>query len=453
MRRGSLSPGGTRRLGGPLVYVPAVFAERRRRLLERMEPDALALLLGARPATRSADTHFPFRQDSDFHYLTGFDHPHAAAVLRTDGGPSFALFVEPRDREAEVWTGRRPGVEGARADYGADEAHPIAELREALPKLLERVRRVYHVLGRDRDLDARLVEITESRRLRSRAGLSPPEAVLDPRAIVHEMRLRKDPSELDVMRQAAAITAKAHAEAARLAREGIYEYEIAAALDYTFRRHGASGPAYESIVAGAANATILHYVANDQPLRDGTLLLIDAGCELAGYASDVTRTYPVGGRYAGAGSELYRAVLDAQNAALEAARPGATLQDVHEAAVRRLVEGLVALGLLEGGVDGLIEQNAHRRFYMHQTSHWLGLDVHDVGAYVVDGKPRRLEPGMVFTVEPGLYVAEDDEQADPRFRGLGVRIEDDVAVTEDGIEILTEAIPKQPDDVEAWVRG
>jgi Xaa-Pro aminopeptidase len=270
---------------------------------------------------------------------------------------------------------------------------------------------------------------------------------------VHELRLRKQACELDVMRQAAAITAEAHREAARLAHEGVYEYEIAALLDYTFRRRGASGPAYPSIVGCGANATVLHYTANREPLRDGQLLLVDAGCELGGYASDVTRTYPVGGRYAGPARALYELVLSAQTEALRHARPGGTLQDVHDAAVRRLVEGLVELGLLAGRVDELIEKSAHRRFYMHSTSHWLGLDVHDVGTYVVDGKPRRLEPGMVFTVEPGVYVASDDEAADPRFRGLGVRIEDDVVITEESHEILTEAIPKRPDDVEALVRG
>lgn len=436
-----MTPGCT----GPVVYVSRVYAERRRRVLEGMGPDAVALFLGARPVTRSADTHFPFRQDSDFHYLTGFDHPNAAALLRSDGGPSFTLFVEPRDRDAETWTGYRPGVEGARSDFGADEAHPIAELGEVMLGLLDRARRLYHVLGRDPALDAKLCQRMESMRLRSRAGAAPPDSILDPRAIVHELRLRKDPEELDIMRQAAAITADAHREAARLAREGIYEYEIAARLDYTFRRRGASGPAYESIVAAGANATVLHYVANDQPLHDGDLLLVDAACELGGYASDVTRTYPVGGRLAGPGRDLYQVVLAAQQDALEAARPGATLQDVHQAAVRRLVEGLVALGLMTGRVDELIEKAEHRRFYMHHTSHWLGLDVHDAGAYVVDGKPRRLEPGMVFTVEPGVYVARDDERVDARFRGIGIRIEDDVLVTEDGHEILTEEVPKEPE--------
>ena len=431
-----------------------MFAARRQRFLDAMEPDSVAILLGAGLVTRSRDTHYRFRQDSDFHYLTGFDHPHAAAVLRRDGGPPFTLFVEPRDPEAETWTGYRPGVEGARADYGADEAYPRSELLAKLPELLGRARRVYHVLGRDAQLDQRIVELIESARIRSRTQAPPPEAILDPRAIVHEMRLFKEPAELDLLRRAVEISREAHAAAAALAHPGAGEHELEAVIDYTFRRRGGWGPAYESIVGGGANATVLHYVANDQPLRPDTLVLIDAGCEYAGYAADVTRTYPVGGRFTPAARDVYEIVLSAQEAALEAARLAATLEDVHDAALRRLVEGMQALGLLpRTSVDEAIRAGDFRRYYMHRTSHWLGLDVHDVGAYGVDGKPRRLEPGMVFTVEPGLYVPAGDERAPAALRGIGVRIEDDVVVTEDGHENLCAAIPKRPDEVEALVRA
>jgi Xaa-Pro aminopeptidase len=431
--------------------LPPMYASRRRRLLERMEPGSVALLLGAGLAKRSNDTTFPFRQDSDFHYLTGFDHPNAAAVLRKDGGPTFTLFVEPRDPAAETWTGYRPGVEGAVADYGADAAHPSAELLDKLPKLLEGARSLHHVLGRDAKVDAKLFELQDLARMRSRAGLSAPDAVVDPRAIVHEMRLFKEPEELDVMRRAAEISRDGHQAAARLAREGVYEYELAAALDYAFRRRGGAGPAYETIVGGGANATVLHYVANDQPLRDGTLVLVDAGCELAGYASDVTRTYPVGGRFAGAARDVYEVVLAAQEAALEVSRPGNTLDDVHDAAVGKLVEGMLALGLVEGSAADALQGGAYKTFYMHRTSHWLGLDVHDAGAYQRDGKPRPLEPGMVFTVEPGIYVPLREQKAPAHLRGIGVRIEDDVLVTDDGHENLTASIPKRIDDVEAWM--
>jgi Xaa-Pro aminopeptidase len=429
-----------------------VFAARRQRFLERMGPGAVAVLQGNRLVTRSADSEFPFRQDSDFHYLTGFDHPHAVAVLRTDGGPAYTLFVEPRDRAAETWTGYRPGVEGAVADHGADEAHPSDALDAKLPGLLERAQRLFHVVGRNTKLDARIVEILETMRLRSRLGLVPASEIVDPRAALHEMRLRKEPAELAIMRRAAAISAAAHREAARLAEAGRFEYELEAALLHQFRRHGASGPAYSSIVGTGRNATVLHYIRNDQQLGDGDLVLIDAGCELEGYASDVTRTYPVGGSYAGAKRALYEVVLEANLAGFAQAKPGATLPEIHQATTRKLVEGMLELGLLTGRIDDLIQSEAHRRYYMHNTSHWLGLDVHDVGTYAQGGKPRMLEPGMVFTIEPGLYVAADDESAPAALRGIGVRIEDDVAITASGCENLTAAIPKHPADVEAWVR-
>ena len=417
-----------------------------------MGPDAVAVILGARLAMRSADTHFPFRQDSDFWYLTGFNHPHAAAVLRTDGGPAFTLFVEPRQPEAEVWNGYRPGVEGAVRDYAADAALPSQELSTALPKLLEKVRRVFHVLGRDAALDAKLIETLDGMRLRSRMGLVPPAEIVDPRSILHEMRLFKESSELEIMCLAADISREAHAAAARLARDGTYEYELEAMLDFTFRKRGATGPAYTTIVGGGKNATVLHYIRNDQPLREGELVLVDAGCELQGYASDVTRTYPVGGKFEGGARSVYELVLAAQEAAFAVAKPGATLEQLHTAAVRVLTDGMLQLGLLSGNLDDLVASDAYRKYYMHRTSHWLGLDVHDVGAYTADGKPRTLEPGMVFTIEPGLYISAEDEAANTRLRGIGVRIEDDVLITPTGHQNLTAAIPKRPEDVEAWVR-
>jgi len=433
--------------------VRLVFAERRQRFLEAMGPGAVAILLGARPVTRSNDTHYPFRQDSDFWYLTGFAHPNAAAVLRTDGGPAFTLFVEPRQRDAEIWNGYRPGVEGAVDDFAADQAFPCEELLAKLPSLVEGAKRLFHVYGRDAAVDAKLVETLDGMRLRSRMGLVPPSETVDPRSVLHEMRLFKSEPEIGILRRASDISREAHAAAARLARGGVMEFELEAALDHGFRRRGATGPAYTTIVRGGRNATILHYVTNDQPLRDGELVLVDAGCELEGYASDVTRTYPVGGRFEGAARDVYEVVLAAQEAALALAKPGATLDEIHQAAVRTLTDGMVKLGLLAGEVDGLIESGAFRSYYMHRTSHWLGLDVHDVGSYTADGKPRPLEPGMVFTVEPGLYVAADAENVDPRFRGVGVRIEDDVLVTASGHENLTAAIPKHIAEVEAWTRA
>jgi len=416
-----------------------------------MGEDAVAIFLGAGLVTRSRDSQFPFRQDSDFLYLTGFDHPGAVAVLSTTGGPAYTLYVEPRDREMETWNGYRPGLEGARRDYEADESHPSDAFRGHIPELLRKARRIYHVLGRDPGVDAKIVETLEGLRLRSRQGLDPADAIVDPRTLVHEMRLFKEPQELDILRRAAAISAEAHDAAARLALPGAFEYELEAALLHAFRRRGASGPAYTPIVGSGSNATVLHYVRNDQKLAEGELVLIDAGCELEGYASDVTRTYPVGGRFGGPARALYEVVLAAQTAAIELCRPGATLPEIHDAAVRRLVEGMLGIGLLTGDLEELIAREAYRAYYMHSTSHWLGLDVHDVGSYRVGGEPRRLAPGQVFTVEPGLYVPKEDEKADPRFRGIGVRIEDDLVITEGGHENLTSSIPKLPDELEALV--
>ncbi len=418
-----------------------------------MGPDAVAILIGASLCHRSADTEFPFRQDSDFWYLTGFDHPDAVAVLCTDGGPAFTLFVQPRDRAAETWTGIRPGVEGARDEYGADEAFACGELLDKLPGILEHAKQLYHVLGRRPELDRKIIAVQEDLRGRTKLGFAPAAALVDPRHILHEMRLFKEPGELERMRRAAAISCEAHQQAARLAWPGNFEYQLEAELLHVFRGRGASGPAYGSIVGGGRNAAILHYVSNDRPLDADTMVLIDAGAELEGYASDLTRTYPVGGRFTGAGRAVYEVVLAAQEAALAACRPGATLPEIHKIAVRTLVEGMVSLQLVHGTVDDVVADESYKPWYMHGTSHWLGLDVHDVGVYAHGESPRKLEPGMVFTVEPGLYVREDDEKAPASLRGLGVRIEDDVVITDDGHENLNAAVPKRIADVEAWVRA
>ncbi len=426
-----------------------VHADRRRHLQQEIG-EGVAVIPGARLARRSHDVDYVFRQDSDLLYLTGFPEPNTVAVLTKD---RFALFVPSRDPNAETWTGLRAGVDGARERYGADDAHPIDELEEKLPGLLENRPRLYYAMGVDRSYDDLVLRALEAVRVRVRRGILAPREIIDPRSVVHEMRMRKSPEELDIMNAAAGISAEAHAEAARLCRAGTTEYEIEAALQWTFRRRGGSGPAYPSIVGTGENATILHYIENESVLRDGELVLIDAGVELHGYASDVTRTYPVGGCFEGIARDVYEAVLAAQLAALDEVRVGATLIAIHERTVLSLVEGLVGLGALEGSVDELVETEAYRPFYMHTTSHWLGLDVHDVGDYRIEGKPRGLEPGMVFTIEPGLYFPSRDERTPERLRGIGVRIEDDIAITEDGYEILTSDIPKRPEDVEAAVRG
>ena len=418
-----------------------------------MGPDAAAIVIGHHIVPRSNDSDYPFRQSSDLHYLTGFDHPSAVALFRTDGGPSFTLFVQPRDKSAETWNGYRPGVDGAKDDYGADAAFAIDALLEEIPKQIEQVDRVFHTLGQSPDLDRTLIEALDGLRQRSKLGFEPASEILDPRDIIHEMRLIKEPGELEIMRRAAEISCTAHQAAARLCSAGHYEYELEAALAHEFRRLGGAGPAYTSIVGGGKNATILHYVTNDQKLAGGDLCLIDAGVEFHGYASDVTRTYPVGGHFQGPGRAVYEVVLAAQETGLAACRPGTTLPEIHIATTRALIEGMVSLGLLSGTVDDLFKSETYREYFMHGTSHWLGLDVHDVGSYTTKGKARVLEPGMVFTMEPGIYVAPDDEKAPEHLRGIGVRIEDDVVITKDAIENLNHAIPKKPDEVEAWMRA
>jgi Xaa-Pro aminopeptidase len=432
----------------PTPEEAAVLAARRARIMAAMEGGVL-LLAAASEQMRTADIAWPFRQDSDFDYVTGFPEPDAVAVLAPEAEKRFVLFVRPHDPERALWVGPRAGVEGAIADYGADAAFPLDDLDKELPRLLAKAPHVYLSLGREDALAARLLAIV--RRVhaeRPRAGTGP-TAIRDADELLHELRLTKEPDEIARLRAAIGIACEAHRAAMASARPGMHEYEVEALIDYTFRRRGAVGPAYPSIVAAGANATILHYTANDQPLREGELLLVDAGAERAGYCADVTRTFPIGRRFAPAQRDLYDAVLAAQLAGIAAVRPGTTLEAVHTAAVRVLVEALIGLGLLAGSVDEAVEKETYRRFFMHRTSHWLGRDVHDVGRYKLDEAPRPLVPGMVFTVEPGLYVPTDADDVPAAFRGIGIRIEDDVLVTDRGVEVLSAAAPKQVVEVEA----
>ncbi|HJQ84548.1 MAG TPA: aminopeptidase P N-terminal domain-containing protein [Candidatus Binatia bacterium] len=426
----------------------ALLAARRARIMERL--DGGVMLLAAAPERpRTADILYPYRQDSDFGYVTGFPEPDAVCVLAPAAPEHCVLFVRPRDPEREIWIGSRAGVDGAVEGWGADAAFPIEELEKVLPRFLEKAPHVYHTVLRDDATVGRLLAlIRRAQEGRPRTGTGP-TAIREPGELLHEMRLTKEPAEIETMRRAIAIACEAHREAMRSARPGMYEYEIEALIDFTFRRRGASGPAYPSIVAGGRNATILHYIDNDRPLGTDDLLLVDAGAERDGYCADVTRTFPTGRRYAPAQRDLYDAVLAAQLAAVAAVRPGATLETVHTTALRVLVEALIAHGLLTGSVDEAIEKEAYRRFYMHRTSHWLGRDVHDVGSYARNGGPRPLEPGMVLTVEPGLYVPADAEDIPAPLRGIGIRIEDDVLVTETGHEVLSAAAPKQVAEIEA----
>ena len=422
--------------------------ERRARLAKRLGSGAAMLLASPPERTRNGDVTFKFRQDSDILYLTGFEEPGCMVLIRPDHPQTpFVMLVRPRNPADEIWTGRRAGVEGAVQSFGADIAYSIEEADTRLTDLVSGVADLHYHFGRDPELDERVLRLMGRLRAGERRGRRAPVRLVDARLSVHEMRLYKSPDELEVQRRAAAITALAHIAAMQAARPGVHEYQIEGLIDYTFRKHGATGPGYPSIVGGGANATILHYVENSAALQAGQLLLVDAGGEVEGFTADVTRTFPIGGTFSPPQRRLYEAVLETQIAAIEAVKPGATLEAIHEQVVLELTRRLVALGILEGDPAALVAAGAFKPYYMHRTSHWLGLDVHDVGFYSIEGAARPLEPGMVLTIEPGLYVAED-AAAPAEYRGIGVRIEDDIAVTETGYENLTAKTPKTVADLE-----
>ncbi len=422
--------------------------------MDAIGPNAVAVVHSPPEAVRNGDAEFRFRQSSDLYYLTGFSEPATTLVLRpgADDG-EMVLFVRPRDPERETWDGRRAGVEGAVQRYGAAAAYPVDELEERLPDLIGDRDDLYYSLGLDPGFDAVLIRTVAQMRARERRGRRAPRRVVDPRDVLHELRLRKTAEELDLMRRAAAITCEAHAAAMAAAAPGVGEHELEALVDYTFRKSGGTGPGYNTIVGAGDNATILHYIENDQTLADGDLVLIDAGCEYGFYTADVTRTFPASGTFTDAQRRCYEIVLRAQEAGVEMTRPGVTIDEIHERTVEILTSGMVELGLLEGPVADRISDDSYKRFYMHRTSHWLGMDVHDAGNYTAGGNPRPLEPGMVITIEPGLYIAADADNVPDELRGIGIRIEDDVLVTEDGPENLTAACPKSVADVEAACRG
>ena len=439
------------------AFPPAIFESRRAEVLRRMREltpgPSVAVFPSTPVATRNHDVDHPYRAESDLFWLTGFEEPEAVAVLSTEGAP-LTLFVRPRDRDREIWNGRRAGVEGAKAAFGASQAFTIDQLDKELPALVSSARTLYYRLGAvDAAFDARIARMLQELRMRARAGSGAPSHIEDPAQIVHELRLRKSADELRTMRKAVDLTRAAHVAAMGAVRPGAHEYELQAVLEREFRGGGGRGWGYYPIVAAGANATVLHYNDNADRIGEGDLVLIDAGAEVDLYTADVTRTFPASGRFSPAQRAAYSLVLSAADEAISATRPGETLEALHDRAVRVLTAGMVKLGLLSGEVDQLIKENAFRRYYMHRTSHWLGLDVHDAGNYRgPDGQPRRLDPGMIFTIEPGLYVAPDDDKAPPELRGLGIRIEDDILVTESGHENLTAAIPRTVADVEAASR-
>lgn len=430
------------------------YARRRAALMARMEPGSIAILPAAPLQLRNSDVEHTYRQDSDFQYLSGFPEPEAVLVLipgRDEG--QYILFCRDRDPERELWDGRRAGQDGAVRDHGADDAFSIRAIDELLPSLMENRRRVYYAVGQQDSFDQQVMGWVNRVRAKVRQGVTAPSEFVALAPLLHPLRLRKSEAELAVMRYAAQVSARAHVRAMQASRAGLYEYHLEAELDYEFRKGGARLPAYGSIVAAGRNACILHYRENDAPLNDGDLVLIDAGCEIDCYASDITRTFPVSGRFTSEQKAIYELVLKANLEAFRHIAPGKRWNDAHEATVRVITAGLVELGLLQGEVDALIEREAYKPFYMHRAGHWLGMDVHDVGDYKVNGVWRELEPGMCMTVEPGIYIAPDNEQVEPRWRGIGVRIEDDVVVTASGCEILTGDVPKSVAEIEALMAG
>ena len=426
------------------------YALRRQQLMEMMEPNSIAIVSSSTEQCRSRDTNFPFRQDSDFAYLSGFTEAESVLVLipgREHG--EYVLFCREKDKEKEIWDGYREGPEGAVANLNADDAFPIDDIDDILPGLIEGRKRVYYAMGKDTEFDRNVMEWVNSIRAKVRSGATPPGEFLNLGHILHDMRLFKSDAEVQIMKTAAQISAAGHAEAMKQCKPGMYEYQLGAIIQHHCAMNGGREPAYNSIVGGGENACILHYGENDKQLNDGDLVLIDAGCEYNYYASDITRTFPINGKFSPEQKAIYQLVLDAQKAALSKVSTKHYWNEPHDASVRTLTAGLIELGLLKGEPDELIEQGAYKEFYMHRIGHWIGMDVHDVGDYKIDGEWRLLEPGMVMTVEPGLYISPNNTEVEARWRGIGVRIEDDILITENGYDVLSKDVPKEIDDIEA----
>ncbi|WP_245832243.1 Xaa-Pro aminopeptidase [Oceanospirillum sanctuarii] len=438
--------------------IPTVSAEeygqRRQRLLDQLPDKSIAILPGAEIRYRNNDADYAFRQNSDFYYLTGFAEEGAWLVL-TPGHKEgdCHLFSLPKDRAQEIWTGFRIGQDAAKTDYGMDTAYTLDQLDSKLPELLDGAQQLFFPMQGDDALSRRINGWCQQVRQKARMGAIAPEQQHNLLPLIHEMRLIKSEAELDVMRAAAEISAAAHSKAMQVCQPGMMEYQLEAEYLYHFMRAGSRAPAYNTIVGGGANACILHYVQNDQPLNEGDLVLVDAGCELQHYAADITRTFPVSGKFSAEQKALYQVVLEAQYAAIDQVQVGLDCHAPHRAALNVLCQGLLDLGLLTGTLDEVIESESYRRFYMHGTSHWLGIDVHDAGRYKIEGQSRPLQAGMVLTVEPGLYVAPDDDSVEERWRGIGIRIEDNVVVTENGPEIMTSGVPKNIAEIEALMAG
>ena len=427
-----------------------------KKFIEAMEPGSVAIIPAAHESTRSYDTEYKFRQDSDFWYLTGFPEPDAVAVIDPSSKKTYTLYVRPRDPLMETWYGRRQGTEGAEKNYGADRAVSVDKFEGDMGKLLDGHERLYYRFGVDEKLDLQILQYLSGQRVRRLKSAYPPHTIIDPTPVIGEMRLHKTDEEVALMQKAADIAGQAHVLAMKKVRPGMNEFQVESLMESYMRDKGASGVAYNSIIGGGDNATILHYVENNMPLKDGDLILIDAGAEYQGYASDITRTFPVNGKFTKPQREVYDVVLDVQQQCIDATRVGHTVKKRHELSIELLTEGMKKLGLLKGKTRDLIKKKTYMKYYMHGVGHYLGLDVHDAGRYFTDQgakHSRPFAPGMVLTVEPGLYIPPDDKSAPAKYRGIGIRIEDDVLVTEDGNFNLTGSVPKDPDEIEALMAG
>ncbi|MBL6899581.1 MAG: Xaa-Pro aminopeptidase [SAR86 cluster bacterium] len=430
------------------------FSERRDLLADKVLEDSAIIVSAASVKSRISDTEYSYRQDSNFYYLSGYEEPESLILIRPNQDKErFVIFCRDRDPLREQWDGFRTGQEGVIQDYGADAAYSINSIDEIMPKLLEGTKNIYFSMSAPCGVDAKISSWIEDIRKNTRSGAEPPQNLLSLDSILHEMRLIKESDEMDLMKKAANITTEAHIRAMQSVRPGMYEYQLEAEYLYAFNKNGARSPAYNSIVGGGNNSCILHYVENNAELKDGDLVLVDAGCEYQYYASDVTRTFPVNGKFSPEQREIYSIVLEAHKQSMEQAKPGNKWNLMHEKSVEVIVEGLLSIGLLQGSRDEIIDKGEYSKFYMHRIGHWLGMDVHDVGSYKQDGDWRPLEEGMVMTVEPGIYILDSMEGVDDKWKGIGVRIEDDIAITESGFEILTPDVPRTIEEVEQTVQG
>ena len=430
------------------------YAARRKDLMSQMHKNSIAIISSAPEKIRSRDTHYPYKQNVNLSYLCGFPEPESVLVLipgRENG--ETILFCRDKDPLRETWDGYREGPKGAVKNFGADDAFPISDIDDILPNLIEGKDRLYYAIGKDPEFDKHLMDWINHVRSQRGNGALPPGEFVDLDHFINEMRLFKTAGEVKIMRKAGEISAKAHVRAMKASRPGVFEYQLQAEIEHEFAMSGSVGPAYSSIVGGGKNGCVLHYVENKDPLRDGDLVLIDAGCEYQNYAADITRTFPVNGKFSVEQAAIYDVVLKAQADAIAMIGPGIEYNKTNEATIRTITQGLVDLGLLQGDVDELIANEAHREFYMHGAGHWLGMDVHDVGDYKIEGQWRVYEPGMVVTIEPGIYIAPGSPNIDEKWHGIAVRIEDDIVVTKDGNENLTSAVPKERNEIEALMAG